>query len=124
MTPEEHLIQRYFEAVNRHDIEVIRACFHDHPLVKNARGRHFAGQKAVRYYSETSFALFSDGRCDLRLFTGHDGRGVAESFFHGSPPREGKVVEARGTEVVEIIGGKSKVLHDYHRPVSAKTAYR
>jgi hypothetical protein len=68
--------------------------------------------------------LFSNGRCHLSLFTGHDGQGVAESFFHGSRPREGKVVEVRGAKVVEIIGGKSKELHDYHRPVSAKTAYR
>lgn len=124
MTPEEHLIQRYFNAFNRHDIEGVMTCFHDHPLVIDAQGHHFAGQEAVRRYYETSFALFPDGWCDLCLFTGHDGQGVEESFFHGTRPREGKVVEALGAEVVEIIGGKIKKLHDYHRPVSTKTAYR
>jgi len=63
MTPEEHLIQGYFNAFNRHDIEGVMACCHDHPLGIDAQGRHFAGQEAVW--------------CDLRLFTGHDSQGVA-----------------------------------------------
>ena len=41
------------------------ACCHDHALVIDAQGRHFAGQEAVRRNYETSFALFPDGRCDL-----------------------------------------------------------
>ena len=65
MTPEEHLIQRYLNAFNRHDIEGVMACFHDHTLVIDAQGHHIAGQDAVRRYYETSFALFPDGRCDL-----------------------------------------------------------
>ena len=65
MTPEEHLIQGYFNAFNRHDIEGVMACCHDHALVIDAQGRHFAGQEAVRRNYETSFALFPDGRCDL-----------------------------------------------------------
>ncbi len=31
MTPEEQLIQQYFAAFNRHDIEGVMACFHDYP---------------------------------------------------------------------------------------------
>ncbi|MBI3300784.1 MAG: hypothetical protein HYZ72_01710, partial [Deltaproteobacteria bacterium] len=51
-----------------------------------------------------------------------DGHGVAESFFHGTRPREGRVIEALGAEVVEIADGKIKELRDYHRPVPAKAA--
>lgn len=28
----------------------------------------------------------------LRVLTGNDGRGLAESLFHGTRPREGKVI--------------------------------
>jgi steroid delta-isomerase-like uncharacterized protein len=122
MTPEEQLIQRYFDAFNDHDIAGVMACFHDQPLVVDSQGRRFTSREAVRRYYETSFALFPDARCDLRLLTGHDGRGVAESLFHGTRPREGKVVEAVGAEVVEIVDGKIKELRDYHRPVPAKAA--
>lgn len=66
------------------------------------------------------YILFSDGRCDLRTLTGNNGRGMAESFFHGTRPREGKVIEALGAEVVEIVDGRVKELRDYHRPVQAK----
>ncbi|MGH7963091.1 MAG: nuclear transport factor 2 family protein [Candidatus Binatia bacterium] len=122
MTPEEQLIQRYFEAFNRHDIEDVMACFHDHPLIIDNEGRRFEGREEVRRHYETGFALFPDGRCDLRMLTGHDGRGMAESLFHGTRRREGKVIEALGAEVVEIVGGKIKELRDYHRPVSAQAA--
>ena len=50
------------------------------------------------------------------------GRAVAESFFHGTRPQEGKVVEALGAEVVEIADGKIKQIRDYHRSVFAKAA--
>jgi len=122
MTPEEQLIQRYFDAFNRHDLEGVMACFHADPLIVDSTGRQFAGREAVQRYYETSFALFSDGRCDLRTLTGNNSRGMAESFFHGTRPREGKVIEALGAEVVEIVDGRIKELHDYHRPVQAKAA--
>ncbi len=122
MTLEEQLIQQYFAAFNRHDIEGVMACFHDHPLIVDSQGRHFASREEIRRYYETSFALFPDGRCDLRVLTGHDGRGVAESLFHGTRPREGKVIEALGAEVVEIVDSKIKELRDYHRPMPAQAA--
>jgi len=122
MTPEEQLIQRYFDAFNNHDIEGVMICFHAEPLIVDATDRQFAGRDAVRRYYETSFALFPDARCDLRMLTGNNGHGMAESFFHGTRPREGKVIEAIGAEVVEIADGKIKELRDYHRPVAAKAA--
>jgi taurine dehydrogenase small subunit len=122
MTPEEQLIQRYFDAFNRHDIEGVMACFHEQPVIVDGEGRRFEGREAVRRSYETSFALFPDGRCDLRSCTGNDGRGMAESLFHGTRPREGRVVEAIGAEVMEIVDGKIKEIRDYHRPVPAKAA--
>jgi steroid delta-isomerase-like uncharacterized protein len=122
MTPEEQLIQRYFDAFNRHDIEGVMACFHDDPVIVDAEGRRCAGRGEVRRSYETSFALFPDGRCDLRSCTGNDGRGMAESLFRGTRPREGKVVEAIGAEVLEIRDGKIKEIRDYHRPVPANAA--
>jgi hypothetical protein len=47
---------------------------------------------------------------------------MAESLFHGTRPREGRVVEAIGAEVMEIVEGKIKEIRDYHRPVPAKAA--
>ena len=33
MTPEEQLIQRYFDAFNRHDIEGVMACYDEEPVI-------------------------------------------------------------------------------------------
>src|SRR5262249_20888598 len=119
---EEQLIQRYFDAFNRHDIEGVMACFHDDPVMVDTEGRRFAGRAEVRRSYETSFALFPDGRCDLRSCTGNDGRGMAESLLPGPRRREGKVVEAIGAEVMEIGDGKIKEIRDYHPPLPAKAA--
>ena len=119
MTPEEELIQRYFDAFNRHDIEGVMDCFHEQPVLVGAEDRRCDGRGAVRRQYETEFAMFPDGRCDLRLCTGNSGRGVAESLFHGT--REGKLVEAIGAEVMEIVDGKIKEIRDYHRPLTAKS---
>lgn len=91
-TKEEEIIQRYFDAFNRHDIEGVMACFHEQPLVVDMQGRRFEGQEAVRRHYEEQFSLFPDGRCDLRAVAGHDGRGMAESLFHGTRPRDGRAV--------------------------------
>lgn len=120
MTSEEQLIHRYFDAFNAHDIEGVMACFHEHPVLIAASGGKHEGREEVRRQYETEFALFPDGRCDLRMCTGNSGRGVAESFFHGTRPRYGKVVEAIGAEVMEIVDGKIKEIRDYHQPVSAR----
>jgi hypothetical protein len=45
---------------------------------------------------------------------------MAESLFHGTRPREGRVIEAIGAEVLEIVDGKIKEIRDYHRPLPAK----
>jgi ketosteroid isomerase-like protein len=122
MTPEEELIHRYFDAFNRHDIEAVMACFHDHALIVGGEGRRCEGREAIRRQYEAEFAAFPDGRCDLRMCTGNSGNGVAESLFHGTRPQDGKVVEAIGAELMEIVDGKIKQIRDYHQRVPAKAA--
>jgi ketosteroid isomerase-like protein len=122
MTPEEQLIERYFDAFNRHDIEAVMACFHEQAVIVDVEGKRYEGRDEVRRHYETGFALMPDSRCDLRTRTGNSGRGVAESFFHGTRPRFGKVIEAIGAEVMEMVDGKIKEIRDYHRPLGAKAA--
>jgi ketosteroid isomerase-like protein len=121
MTPEEQLIQRYFEAFNRHDIEGVMACYHENPVIVGPDGKRCEGRAEVRRSYESEFAMFPDGVCDLRLCTGNNGRGVAESLFHGTRADRGKV-EAIGAEVMEIVDGKIKEIRDYHHFVPAKAA--
>lgn len=122
MTAEEELIQRYFDAFNSHDIDAVMAYFHDNPVIVDATGTRFDGRAEVKSHYETGFALMPDCRCDLRTLTGHCGRGVAESYFHGTRQRHAKVIEAIGAEVIEIADGQIKEIRDYHRPLSAKAA--
>ncbi len=95
MTTEEELIQRYFDAFNRHDIEGIMACFHGSPAMVGTDGQRHEGRDEVRKRYESEFALMPDCRCDLRLFTGNSGRAVAESLFHGTRPLSGRVTSGR-----------------------------
>jgi hypothetical protein len=119
MTAEEALIQSYFDAFNRHDIEGVMACFHGDPMLIGPNGKRCTGSADVRRSYESEFATFPDGRCDLRLCTGNSGRGVAESFFHGTSSHRG-IVEAIGAEVMEIVDGRIKEIRDYHHALSAK----
>ena len=122
MTAEEELIQSYFDAFNSHDIEGVMACFDENPVLVDATGTRFEGRREVRRHYETGFALMPDCRCDLRTLTGHSGRAVAESLFHGTRPRFGKVIEAIGAEIVDIVDRRMKEIRDYHRPLPAKAS--
>jgi taurine dehydrogenase small subunit len=122
MTPEEDLIQRYFDAFNRHDLEGVMACFHSNPVIVDATGVRFEGLDEVQRHYETGFAAMPDCRCDLQMMSGNSGHGVAESIFHGTRPRFNKVIEAIGAEVIEFADGKIKEIRDYHRPLPAKAA--
>ena len=121
MTREEELIQKYFDAFNRHDIEGVMACFHDEAVIVAPNGQRCSGRAEVRRSYESEFATFPDGFCELRLCSGNSGRGVAESFFHGTHTERGKI-EAIGAEVMEIVDGKIKEIRDYHHFAPAKTA--
>lgn len=96
--------------------------FHEHPVLVDADGRRIEGRDAVRRCYEASFAAFPDGRCQLRLCTGNDGRAVAESRFVGTRQRDGHVIEAIGAEVLEIVDGTIKEIRDYHKRGSAAVA--
>jgi ketosteroid isomerase-like protein len=87
------------------------------PMASGSR----AGPKFGVVYEE-SFASFPDGRCQLRMCTGNDGRAVAESRFLGTRRRDGHVVEAVGAEMIEIADGKIKEIRDYHKRMSAAVA--
>jgi len=118
MTLEEELIQRYFDAFNRHDIEGVMACFHGEPIIIGGNGKRCVGREAVRRSYETEFAVFRDGHCELRECVGNRGRGAAESVFRGTDAKRGRV-EAIGAEVMEIVDGKIKEIRDYHKPINA-----
>lgn len=122
MTQEEQLIRRYFQAFNRQNIAGVMECFHENPVLVDAKGRRVEGRAEVRRCYEASFASFPDGRCQLRMCTGNDGRAVAESRFLGTRQRDGNAVEAIGAEVLEIVDGKIKEIRDYHKRVSAAAA--
>ena len=124
MTQEEQLIRRYFQTFNRHNIEGVMDCFHENPVLVSADGRRIEGRVEVRRCYEASFATFPDGRCQLRMCTGNDGRAVAESRFLGTRLLDSEVVEAIGAEVLEIAEGKIKEIRDYHKWVSAAVAER
>ena len=121
MTPEEQLIQQYFDAFNRHDLDGVVACFHEEAVLVGPNGKRLVGLAEVRRSYETEFALFPDAHCDLRVCTGNDGCGVAESFFSGTHGRRGRI-EAIGAEVMEIVDGKIKEIRDHHQPAPAKAA--
>ena len=122
MTPEEDLIQRYFDAFNRHDLEGVMACFHQEPVIIDATGVRFEGFDEVQRHYETAFAAMPDCRCDLKMMTGNAGHGMAESTFHGTRARFNRVVEAIGAEVIEFVDGKIREIRDYHRPLPAAAA--
>ena len=122
MTPEEELIQRYFDAFNRHDLDGVMACFHADPVIVDATGTRKEGRDAVKRGYASEFAAMPDCRCEMRTLTGNSGRGLAESFFHGTRADQGKVIEAIGAEVIEIVEGKIKEIRDYHRALPAKAA--
>jgi ketosteroid isomerase-like protein len=119
MTSEEQLINRYFDAFNRHDIEGVMACYHEEPVLVSPEGKRCEGRAEVRRSYEKEFAMFADAHCALRVCTGNNGHGVAESFFTGTRAERGKVA-AIGAEVMEIVDGKIKEIRDYHHLVPAK----
>lgn len=102
-TTEEQLIEQYFDAFNRHNIDDVMACFHPDAIVGDSDTRA-EGHDAVRLHYERQFAAI------------HDERGVAESLFHGTT-RDGRPIRALGAEVIEFADGKIREIRDYHRVI-------
>src|SRR5262245_52143825 len=76
---EEQLIQRYFAAFNRHDLDAVLACFHQDAIIVGSDGSRYDGLDAVRSLYAERFAITPGGRCDLRSVAAADGKGDAES---------------------------------------------
>ena len=112
-TPEEQLIEQYFDAFNGHDVEGVVACFHEAIALVNPNGERVEGIDAARLRYEQEFATMPDAHCDLRLATGNDGRGVAESVFRATLT-DGTAICAVGAEVIEFADGRIKEIRDYH----------
>ena len=102
-TREEDMIRRYFDAFNSHDLEAVMACFHPDPVVVDSEGRRHEGVDAVRRLYRFQFSVADDGR------------GMAESLFHGTLNRGGTVIKARGAEVFEFSAERIKEIRDHHR---------
>lgn len=122
MTPEEELIQRYFDAFNRHDLEGVMACFHDEPVIIDVEGRRFEGREAIGRRYEENFTSMPDCHCDLSVLTGHSGYGVAESLFQRARPRYGTIVLEIGVEVMQIADGRIREIRGYRRSLPVQEA--
>jgi SnoaL-like domain len=84
-------------------------------VVVDNEGRRHEGVDAVRRLYRFQFSLAADGRCDLQSLVGYDGRGMAESLFHGTLDRDGTVIKALGAEVFEFADERIKEIRDHHR---------
>jgi len=92
MTPEEELLERYFDAFNRRDIGGVMDCFHHAQAILDVEGRRLEGRDEVMRRYENSFASMPDCTCTLQTLIGHSGYGVAESLFQRTRPRYGTIV--------------------------------
>jgi hypothetical protein len=61
MTAEEALIQRYFDAFNRHDIEGVMACFHGDPMLIGPNGKRCTGSADCGGRTRASSPRFPTG---------------------------------------------------------------
>jgi hypothetical protein len=97
-------------------------CFHENPVLMGADGRRIEGRAKVLRCYEQSFASFPTGHCQLRLCTDNDGRAVAEWRFLRTRHHDGRIVEAIGAEVIEIVDGKIKEIRGHHKCLSGAIA--
>jgi hypothetical protein len=113
---ERSLIQRYFAAFNRHDLDDVLACFHHDAIIVGSDGSRYEGLDAVRSLYAEQLAITPNCRCDLRSVTTADGKGDAESLFQGTRARDGRLIRAVGLERFTFLDGRIKEMHVHHRP--------
>lgn len=114
MSRETALIERYFDAFNRHDLDAVMACFDAEAVITAAHGRHIEGAEAIRAYYASTFAAFHDAKCTIRTLVGADGTGSVESLFTGTRAGAEQPIRLMGVEVLEFRGDKITALRDYH----------
>ena len=112
---EAELIQRYFAAFNRHDLDGVLACFHQDAIIVGSDGSRYDGLDAVRSLYAEQFAITPDCRCNLRSVAAADGKGDAESLFEGTRARDGRPIRAVGLERFTFLDGRIKEMHVHHR---------
>ncbi len=105
----------YVDCFNRHDLAEVMACFHDDAVIIDMSGKRDEGTAQIRRFYASQFTLFPDGRCDITAVTAQGHAGMAETAFHGTHAKTGKVVTAHGPEVVDFAGDKITELRDDHR---------
>jgi len=116
MSKETTLIERYFDAFNRHDLEDVMACFADDALITGAYGKRIEGAAAIREYYAAAFATFPDAKCTIQTLVGDNGAGAVESLFTGTRADKDQPISLMGVEVLEFRGNQISELRDYHTP--------
>jgi ketosteroid isomerase-like protein len=121
MTGEEELIQRYFDAFNRHDIEGVMACFHAEPVLIGAGGSGARVAQTCGVHTKANSPRFLT---DVAIYgcvletTG----AASPNRFSTAPTHTAAKLKRSCAEVMEIVDGKIKEIRDYHQPVQAKAA--
>jgi uncharacterized protein (TIGR02246 family) len=110
MTSEETraVIDRFNDAFNRHDVDVIMICMTPDCVFENTRpspdGTRLVGQEAVRAYWEEFFARSPHARFDTEdVFVAGD-RCVVQWVYHWV--RDGKPGHVRGVDLFRVRDGK------------------
>ncbi len=116
MSKETDLIESYFDAFNRQDLEGVMACFCDDAVIVGSDGSRSEGAEAIRRAYAASFRAIPDGKCVPRTLLGADGAGSVESVFTGTKAKTGESVRLVGVEVLEFRGGRIHTIRDYHAP--------
>lgn len=114
MSQETELIERYFDAFNRQDLEGVMACFDEQAVIHGPDGGRSAGAAEIRAAYAASFKAIPDGKCVPRTLLGADGSGAVESVFTGTTAKTKKTVRLVGVEVLEFRGGRISMIRDYH----------
>ena len=114
MSHETDLIERYFDAFNRHDLEGVMACFDDKAVIVASHGRRIEGAEAIRGYYASTFATFHDAKCTITSLVGNEGTGAVESMFTGTREGAEHAMQLMGVEVLEFRHDKITELRDYH----------
>jgi steroid delta-isomerase-like uncharacterized protein len=102
------IINRFNEAVNRHDVDAVMALMTDDCVFENTNpppdGRRYEGQDAVRAFWAKFFASNPDARFEAEEMVVMDDRCVVRWIYRKS--RDGKPWHLRGVDVFKVRNGK------------------
>ena len=109
MEKERRLLEKLFEAFNRHDADGVMACFASEAVFFTAagptpEGKRVEGHDAIRAAFASVWGAMPDVRWTVRRISLHDGGGVAEWLFSGTPA-SGKRIEVEGVDLFTFRDG-------------------